>query len=193
MNKIVYNSWIEVICGPMFSGKTDELLNRLNKIKYAKKEYIIFKPVIDTRTTGIVQSRTKKWEEAIEISDPKEIIRFLENSKTKYKVIAIDEAQFFPYELVDVCMQLSKSKYHIIISGLDKNFKGEPFGSTMPGLLAIADSVKKLSAACNICGSCATFSKLIDNPKVKASDNDILIGDDNYYEASCYEHHTFKK
>lgn len=193
MNKIVYNSWIEVICGPMFSGKTDELLNRLNKIKYAKEEYIIFKPVIDTRTTGIVQSRTKKWEKAIEISDPKEIIKFLKNSETNYKVIAIDEAQFFSYELVDVCMELSKAKYHIIISGLDKNFKGEPFGTTMPGLLAIADSVKKLSAACNVCGSCATFSKLIDNPKVQATNGDILIGDDNYYEASCYEHHSFKK
>ncbi len=193
MKKIVYNSWIEVICGPMFSGKTDELLNRLNKIKYAKQEYIIFKPVIDTRTTGIIQSRTKKWEEAIEISDPKEIITFLNNSSKKYKVIAIDEAQFFSYDLVDICMRLSKEGYHIIISGLDKNFKGEPFGATLPGLLAIADSVKKLSAACNVCGSCATFSKLIDNPKIENIDNDILIGDDNYYEASCYEHHTFKK
>ncbi len=183
MKKIVYNSWIEVICGPMFSGKTDELLNRLNKIKYAKQEYIIFKPVIGT----------KKWEEAIEISDPKEIITFLNNSSKKYKVIAIDEAQFFSYDLVDICMRLSKEGYHIIISGLDKNFKGEPFGATLPGLLAIADSVKKLSAACNVCGSCATFSKLIDNPKIENIDNDILIGDDNYYEASCYEHHTFKK
>ncbi|MDE5651674.1 MAG: thymidine kinase [Ureaplasma sp.] len=192
MKKIVYSSWIEVICGPMFSGKTDELLNRLNKIKYAKEKYIIFKPVIDTRTSGIIQSRTKKWEKAIEISHPKEIIQFLENSDEKYKVIAIDEAQFFSHELVDICMKLSKDKYHIIISGLDKNFKGEPFGSTMPGLLAIADSVKKLSAACNICGAHATFSKLIDDQEIKVK-KDILIGDDDYYEARCYEHHSFKK
>ncbi|MBR2857932.1 thymidine kinase, partial [bacterium] len=100
-----------------------------------------------------------------------------------HNVIIIDEAQFFDEKIVDVCLTLVQQKKHLIIAGLDKNFRVEPFGP-MPKLLAIADQITKLTAACNVCGNHASLTQ-----RITKSDNEILIGDNDYYEARCYDHY----
>lgn len=187
-NKIVFDGWIEVICGPMFSGKTEELLKRLDKIKYSKEKYIVFKPRLDTRSTNEIMSRHKRTNIAIEIDNPLDILNILEQDEIKkenYKVIAIDEVQFLNNDIVKVCQELTKKEYHLIIAGLDKNYKAEPFGS-MPQILAIADSTTKLAASCTVCGARATFTYRNNNT---TNDSEILVGDNDIYEARCYQHY----
>lgn len=188
MSSIVYDGWIEVICGPMFSGKTEELIKRLDKIKYAKKSFIVFKPVIDTRSKEQIVSRHNKAIPAIEISNADEILEYLANTDKNYKVIAIDEVQFMDKDIVKVVKALAKQGHHVILAGLDKNFKAEPFGS-MPELLAIADNVQKLIALCNVCGAPATFTYRIS----KNNDSEVLVGDSDTYEARCYEHYDYEE
>lgn len=190
MNKIVYDGFIEVICGPMFAGKTAELIHRLDKIKYAKQKALIFKPIIDTRDTNNIFSRHYKKADfnveapIITIKNSEEI---LTHTDEIHKVIIIDEAQFFDEKIVDVCLTLVQQKKHLIIAGLDKNFRVEPFGP-MPKLLAIADQITKLTAACNVCGNHASLTQ-----RITKSDNEILIGDNDYYEARCYDHYDWEK
>lgn len=188
MSSIVYDGWIEVICGPMFSGKTEELIKKLDKIKYAKKNFIVFKPMIDTRSKEQIISRHNKAIPAIEINKASEILEYLNHNNKNYKVIAIDEVQFMDKDIVKVVKILAKKKYHVILTGLDKNFKAEPFGS-MGELLAIADNVQKLIALCNVCGSPATFTYRIS----KNNDNEVLVGDIDTYEARCYEHYDYEE
>lgn len=183
-NKIVFDGWIEVICGPMFSGKTEELLKRLDKIKYSKENYIVFKPFIDTRSSTKIVSRWNNSNPAIEIKEPIEILEILNNLDEKYKVVAIDEVQFLSDSIIHVCQELTQQGHHLILAGLDKNFKGEPFGC-ISKVLAIADSVTKLAASCTKCGARATFSK-----RITSNNNDeIYIGDKDVYEARCYHHY----
>lgn len=166
----------------MFSGKTEELIKCLDKVKYSKENFIVFKPMIDTRSKNEIVSRQNKNLPAIEINYAHEILDFLNKSETKYKVVAIDEAQFLDVAIVNVVKMLAKNKYHVIVAGLDKNFKAEPFGS-MPELLAVADNVQKLIALCNVCGSRATFTYRTSN-----NQSEVLVGDAENYEARCYEH-----
>lgn len=187
MGKIVFDGWIHVICGPMFSGKTEELIKHLDKVKWSKEKFIVFKPVIDTRSKNQIVSRHNKAIPAIEVKFAHEILTYLEQSSEQYKVIGIDEAQFMDPSIVEVVCWLAKNKYHVILAGLDKNFKSEPFGS-MPELLCIADHVQKLVALCNVCGSQATFSYRISN-----NDSEVLVGNSENYEARCYEHFDYKK
>ena len=188
MNKIIFDGGIEVICGPMFAGKTEELLRRLNRMKYAKIDYIIFKPIIDTRSASSIKSRNGKSEEAIEIKNPDEILSYLIENNLKPKVIAIDEAQFFDASIVEVATILANCGFHVVIAGLDKNFKGESFGY-IPELLVQADKVTKLSAICTICGSEALFSqRLINNKPADYNSPIVLIGDHESYEARCRKH-----
>lgn len=182
-NGIVFSGWIEVVCGPMFSGKTEELLKRLDKVKYSKHNYIVFKPLIDTRSNTKIISRWNNSHEAIEIKESKDILDYLDTMSEFCPVIAIDEAQFLDKDIVKVCQELTQRGHHLIIAGLDKNFKAEPFGC-MPDILSIADTVTKLCASCTQCGSRATFSKRIENN----SSDEILIGDKEAYEARCYKH-----
>lgn len=188
MNKIVLDGGIEVICGPMFAGKTEELLRRLNRMRYAKIDYIIFKPLIDTRSTHEIKSRNGKSEKAVEIKWPFEILNYLRENNLKPKVIAIDEAQFFDESIVEVATVLGNSGFHVILAGLDKNFKGESFGP-IPDLLVQADKITKLSAICTVCGSEALFSqRLINNAPADYDSKIILIGDKESYEARCRQH-----
>ena len=133
---------IEVICGSMFSGKTEELIRRINSARLAKFKTIVFKPRIDSRNEGdfIISHDNNKFEATVVI-DENEIL----NTAKKYHVIGIDEAQFFGNTLVDVCNKLANSGKRIIIAGLDMDFRGKPFGP-MPNLMAIAEFVSKLYA-----------------------------------------------
>lgn len=188
MGQLVFDGGIEVICGPMFAGKTEELLRRLNRIEYAKIDYIIFKPVVDTRSLALVKSRNGKSKPAIEIHSPTEIFDYLIEHNLQPKVIAIDEVQFFDESIIEVATVLANKGFHIILAGLDKDFKGESFGC-IPQLLVQADTVTKLSAVCTQCGSEALFSQRIINGEPADYNSPIvLIGDKEEYEARCRKH-----
>ncbi|WP_284347650.1 thymidine kinase [Mycoplasmoides pneumoniae] len=174
--------WIEVICGPMFSGKTEELLRKIKRWKLAKIPVIIFKPKIDTRQQHLVKSRNGHSDEAIEINSPLEIYDYL--TKNRFDVVAIDEAQFFSSEIVEVVKSLNDLGINVIVSGLDTDFRAEPFGS-IPQLLAIADKICKLDAVCNVCGQLAQRTQRI----VSKSNETVLIGDIEAYEPRCKLHH----
>lgn len=181
------DGWIEVICGPMFAGKTEELLRRVRRLEYAKKNIIVFKPKIDNRySDDCVVSHDKNKTKSIQISSGKEILNYVTKDT---QVVAIDEIQFLDEEAVDVCEFLANSGIRVIVSGLDKEFRGEPF-SFMPRLLSLAEYVTKLTAICVKCGSPATRTQRIINGK-PANYNDpvILVGAAESYEARCRHCH----
>ena len=168
--------WIEVICGSMFSGKTEELIRRLKRAKIANLKVEIFKPAIDTRYHE--QQIVSHDENAI-LSTP------IDNSQTilllagDVDVIGIDEAQFFDDQLPDVCDQLALSGARVIVAGLDMDYTGKPFGQ-MPFLLAKADYITKLHAICMKCGNIANYSYR----KIPNEDR-IMLGEKDVYEPRC--------
>lgn len=168
--------WIEVICGSMFSGKTEELIRRIRRAVIANKSVMIFKPNIDNRyhPTNIT-SHDKNAIRAITTQHSSEIIPLAGDTE----VIAIDEAQFFDENLPEVCEKLALKGARVIIAGLDLDFKGIPFGP-MPQLLATAEYITKLHAICVVCGSIASrsFRKV-------ASTDTVVIGELDVYEARC--------
>lgn len=145
---------IEVICGSMFSGKTEELIRRLKRAKFARQRVEIFKPSIDVRySEADVVSHDSNAISSTPIDSSASILLFT----SEIDVVGIDEAQFFDSSLIDVCNQLANNGIRVIIAGLDMDFKGNPFGP-MPGLCAIADEVSKVHAICVKCGQLASFS-----------------------------------
>ncbi len=179
---------LEVICGPMFAGKTDELIRRLRRWEYADVKYVVFKPKIDTRQKNI-QSRNNLSREAIEITNAFDVLDFLMNSRESYDIIAIDECQFFNNDLVPVCNLLAKHGYLVIAAGLDRDFKGEPFGP-IPNLLTNADKITKLTAICDKCGADATLTqRLINGEPANYYSSTIMIGDSESYCARCRHCH----
>ena len=166
--------WIEVICGSMFSGKTEELLRRVKRAKIAKQKIKIFKPKKDVRyDKKKVISHDQNSIKSKPVSNPGKIIKLSE----KFEVIGIDEAQFFDDSLVDVCNELANLGKRVIVSGLDMDYKGKPFGP-MPNLLAIAEYVTKVHAVCSISGKMASYThRIVD------SDDLILLGDTKKYQA----------
>lgn len=188
--------WIEVICGPMFAGKSEELLRRINRFKYADISYIIFKPKIDTRNSN-ASSRDGRTIKSVSINSSTDIINYLEKyestHKTKIDAIAIDEAQFLDEELGSICNKLANLGYVVYVSGLDLDFRGIPF-PTMANVLAYADHVTKLTAICTVCGAEANRTqRLINDEPARISDPIIKIGDKESYEARCRQHHQIKK
>lgn len=179
--------WIEVICGCMFAGKTEELIRRINVLSYARKNILVFKPKIDDRysTTEIVSHAGSKVP-CIVISEAKEILNHV-NYDTD--VVAIDEVQFFDEDVVDICEYLADSGLRVMVAGLDKDFRGEPFG-VLPDLLTRAEFVTKLTAVCAKCGAPATRTQRIINGK-PASFNDpiVLVGAKEAYEPRCRHCH----
>ncbi len=181
--------WIEVICGPMFAGKSDELIRSLHKLQYADVEYVVFKPVTDSRTNKLIKSRNGLTREAIEINKAEEILGYLINHNIDYNVIAIDEAQFLDDALVDVCDLLANKGYVVIVAGLDRDFRGEPFGP-IPKLLTKADIINKLTAICTNCGAPASLTqRLIDGKPANYNDPLILVGNTESYCARCRHCH----
>lgn len=179
--------WIEVICGCMFAGKTEELIRRINVLSYARKNILVFKPKIDDRySTTEIASHAGSKVPCIVISEAKEILNHV-NYDTD--VVAIDEVQFFDEDVVDICEYLADNGLRVMVAGLDKDFRGEPFG-VLPDLLTRAEFVTKLTAVCAKCGAPATRTQRIINGK-PASFNDpiVLVGAKEAYEPRCRHCH----
>tara|TARA_B100000925_G_scaffold218258_1_gene167182 strand:+ start:51 stop:644 length:594 start_codon:yes stop_codon:yes gene_type:complete len=166
--------WIEVICGSMFSGKTEELLRRVRRAKLAKQKIKIFKPKQDVRySKKKVTSHDNNSIKSKPINSPSKILEIAE----KFDVIGIDEAQFFDESIVEVCNKLADSGKRVIVAGLDMDYMGKPFGP-MPNLLAIAEYVTKVHAICTRSGKMASYTH-----RIAKSDELILLGDTRKYEA----------
>ncbi len=175
-NKDNCNGWIEVICGPMFSGKTEELLRRLRRAKIAQIKMVIFKPAIDTRYSEYrIVSHDTNYFPSLSINESKDIIK---NSQ-EASLIALDEAQFFDEGIIEVLETLAIQGKRIIVAGLDMDYKGLPFGP-MPKIMAIAEYVTKLNAICVKCGGLGTHSyRLSDRSGL------VLLGEKDHYEPRC--------
>ena len=187
MQEICTGGSIEIICGSMFSGKSEELIRRVRRVQIARKKVQIFKPIIDIRyQPRYIYSHNGSKVEANCIERAEEILNIVEPDTD---VVAIDEGQFFDEKIVEVCQLLANQNRRIIIAGLDLNFRGEPFGS-MPELLAIAEYVDKLHAICMVCGKPATRTqRLVNGKPADYNDPVILIGAKEGYEARCRKHH----
>ena len=186
-----YNpGWIEVICGCMFAGKTEELIKRIKVLQYAKKKVVAIKPTMDNRySENMIASHAGSLCECIcvDVHDLATIENLI-NDKTVDAVV-IEEIQFFDYKIVDICERLANNKKRVIVAGLDTDFKGEPFAVTA-ALLAKAEFIYKLSAVCNVCGAPATKTqRLIDGKPAKKDDPVILVGASECYEARCRKCH----
>lgn len=183
---------LELIVGPMFSGKTDELLRRITKYEYGDVEYLIFKPKLDTRDGEYVKSRTGACKKCILVDSPEDIYKTIleeENKGRAIDVIAVDEAQLFLDDMVnrfiEVVEELTLRNYRVLVAGLEKDFKGEPFGA-IPELMCRCDTVTKLTAVCKICGADASCSqRLIDDKPARYKDPIVLIGNSESYEPRC--------
>ena len=172
-----------LICGSMFSGKTEELIRRLRLAQYARKSVLVFKHSLDKRRTlEYVSSHNGNTLSAVATDDPQLIRQFVAANTT---VVGIDEVQFFSADIIDVIQELVNDGKHVIASALDLDFRGIPFGC-VPLLMALADSVTKLQAICMRCGKPAHFSqRIINNQPAKFDDPIIMIGAQECYEARC--------
>ncbi len=175
---------LEVICGPMFSGKSEELIRRLRRAKIAQQNVITFKPQIDNRYgLEYVVSHNGSKVDAKPLDNVFDIIEIAHANDAS--VIGIDEAQFFAPELISVVCKLIYDKKRVIVAGLDLDFRGAPFGC-MPALLAIADKVTKLHAICTECGHDAHFSqRLVNGNPARYDDPVVMIGAQEAYQARC--------
>lgn len=187
MYQEMQKGWIEVITGPMFAGKTDELIRRITTLSFANKKVVAFKPKIDDRyDESKISAHNGKRYEAYAISKSSEI---KEHVDSDVRVVAIDEVQFFDREIIQVIEDLADSGVRVICAGLDMDFCGRPFG-IMPDLLARAEIVTKLEAVCTECGCAATRSqRLIDGKPASEVDPVIMVGANESYEARCRKHH----
>ncbi len=167
---------IEVVCGSMFSGKTEELIRRLNRARIAKLKVEIFSPKSDTRfVENALVSHNANSIASTSVENASSILLLASD----VNVVGIDEAQFFDAELPDVCNALANKGVRVIVAGLDMDYKGQPFGP-MPAMMAMADSVTKLQAVCVRCGNPAMYSY-----RLASSDSKILLGEKESYEPRC--------
>lgn len=178
---------IEVICGSMFSGKTDELIRRLVRATIARQKVQVFKPAIDIRyAVEKVASHAGSTFDAIPVEKAAEIRARMDADTT---VVGIDEAQFFDAEVVSVAKGLAARGVRVIVAGLDTDFRGEPFGS-MPVLMAEAENVSKLHAICMVCGEEASRTqRLVNGSPARYDEPVVIVGASELYEARCRQHH----
>ncbi len=181
------DGWIEVITGPMFAGKTEELIRRIRRLQYAKQNILVFKPAMDTRyADNEVVSHNDSRTQSINISKASEIMKYVTQETN---VVAIDEIQFLDKDALEICEYLADHGVRVIVSGLDRDFRGEPF-SFMPKLLSMAEYVTKLTAICVKCFTPATRTQRIINGKpANYHDPIILVGAKDTYEARCRDCH----
>ncbi len=173
--------WIEVICGSMFSGKSEELIRRLRRAEIARQKIQVFKPKIDDRyDINAVVSHSTLRIDGVAVQSPADILERLEKDAV---VVGIDEIQFFGPEIVEVCNQLANKGLRVICAGLDQDYRGEPFGP-MPRLMAIAEYVTKSMAVCMVCGNPANRTqRLVANQEL------VVVGASDGYEARCRRCH----
>lgn len=164
--------WIEVICGSMFSGKTEELIRRIKRAKIANQKFKVFKPTIDSRSKNYIESHDESKLESTEVKHSSEILNTVKNCQ----VVAIDEAQFFDNGIVDVCNQLANNGIRVIVAGLDMDYLGNPFGP-IPNLMAVAEYVTKVHAVCKKSGNIANYSFRKNKKK-----DIVVIGEKDKYE-----------
>lgn len=174
---------VEVICGPMFSGKSTELIRRLKRAEIAGQKVQVFKPDLDIRwDTQKVTTHDKKEFDAIPVSSSADILKLLHPHTV---VVGVDEAQFFDADIVSVVQTLANRGIRVVLAGLDMDFRGQPFGP-MPTLMAIAETIDKLTAICMVCGAPATrCQRLTDSKEV------VSVGASKEYEARCRKHHRY--
>ncbi|MGM0875110.1 MAG: thymidine kinase [Bacillota bacterium] len=181
------SGWLEIICGSMFSGKSEELIRRVRRAQFAKQEVKVFKPVIDNRYSE--EEVVSHNGTAIICKPIASSIEIFEYISEKTDVIAVDEVQFFDEHISDVLTLLANQGYRVIAAGLDQDFRGEPF-SVVPQLMAIAELVTKLQAVCSVCGSPASRTqRLINGEPASYHDPIILVGASESYEPRCRHHH----
>lgn len=171
-----HTGWIEVICGSMFSGKTEELIRRMRRAQIARQKIELFKPKIDTRYSEVeIVSHDMQKISSHVINRPKQIL----DLSLEAQVVGIDEAQFFDRSLVKTCQTLANMGKRVIVAGLDQDFRGKPF-EPIPELLAIAEYITKTHAICVICGNPANHTQRISDDEKK-----VVIGASDVYEARC--------
>ena len=167
---------IEVVCGSMFSGKTEELIRRLRRAQFANQKIAIFKPTLDKRYSDVeVVSHDFHKLTSTPIQDPAEMLKI----GADVQVVGVDEAQFFGDSLVEVCQTLANRGVRVIVAGLDMDYLGQPFGP-MPRLMAVAEDVQKVHAICVKCGALATYSH-----RLSKSQDLVLLGEKDVYEPLC--------
>lgn len=181
------SGWLEVICGSMFSGKSEELIRRVRRAQFAKQEVKVFKPVIDNRYS---EEEVVSHNGVSIICKPvASSLEILEHITDSTDVVAVDEVQFFDEHISEVITLLANQGYRVIAAGLDQDFRGEPFG-VVPELMAIAELVTKLQAVCSVCGSPASRTqRLINGKPASYHDPIILVGASESYEPRCRHHH----
>lgn len=178
-----FHGSIEVVCGPMFSGKTSELIRRVERAMIAKQRVQIFKPAIDVRydAEGVVSHSSR----AMKAEPVESAVDILIRLKDSTRVVAIDEVQFFDEGITTVVSKLAARGYRVICAGLDLDYRGQPFGP-MPTLLAMADEVVKIHAICMVCGAPATRTQRLSKSKEQ-----FLLGETDAYEARCRGHYSY--
>lgn len=180
--------WLEVICGSMFSGKSEELIRRVRRATYGHLVVRVFKPAIDSRYAAkdVVVTHNGTSTIARPIKKIEEIFKYIDHD---VDVVGIDEGQFFDDEIIHVASHLANSGIRVIVAGLDTNFRGEPFGP-MPKIMALSEAITKLNAICPVCGSPASRTqRLIDGKPASYDDPEILVGASESYEPRCRHHH----
>lgn len=182
---------LEVICGSMFSGKSEELILRLRRAQFAKQRVVVFKHSLDDRVArSYITTHNGNKFEAIPIEHPSTILSVVDNET---QIIAVDEIQFFSNDIINIICQLVNEGKRVIVAGLDLDFRGAPFGP-IPTLMAIADHTTKLKAICMMCGKDAHFSqRLINGQPANYDDPLIIIGAENCYQARCRNCHQINK
>ncbi len=182
------SGWIELICGSMFSGKSEELIRRVRRAEIARRKVQVFKPSLDTRYgLGQVSSHSGAHVNAVAVQGSAEV---LAQTLADTEVVAVDEVQFFDAGIVRVCDRLANAGKRVIVAGLDLDVRGEPFGP-MPDLMIRAEEVEKLHAICIECGAPATRTqRLINDLPARYDDPIVLIGASESYQARCRKCHT---
>ena len=191
MYKISKSGWIEIITGPMYCGKSEELIRRLRRVSIAEQKSRVFKPSLDNRyTKENVVSHNGASMEAVPVDHPEEL---QERLPENIDVVGIDEIQFFPEEIIDICENLANNDVRVITAGLDRDFRGEPFGP-VPELIARAEYVEKLHAICVECGEPASRTqRLIEGEPASYDDPVIKVGAEEVYEARCRSCHEVRQ
>ncbi|MFC7371557.1 thymidine kinase [Fictibacillus iocasae] len=182
-----HHGWLELICGSMFSGKSEELIGRVRRANYAKQQVQVFKPLIDNRYSE--ESVVSHNGTAVIAEPVGRSVDILKNVRPETEVVAIDEVQFFDMDIIPVAQELADQGMRVIVAGLDQDFRGEPFGP-VPELMALAEHVTKLQAICQVCGSPASRTqRLINDEPASYDDPIILVGASESYEPRCRHCH----